>query len=70
MAKQGNKSNTIRVTISLSEQQVDYLDQIAESGLIGQNRADVAQRFVDDAVMKAFENPLFQLKQRPKAKHR
>ena len=68
MAKAENKSVTVKVTVSLSEQQADLLDQIAEQGLIGQNRADVAHRFIDDAVMAALRDPFFDLKRKTKTK--
>jgi len=68
MGKAENKSATIKVTVSLSEQIVDLLDQIAETGLIGQNRAEVAHRFIDDAVLQALGNPLLNLK-RPTPKN-
>lgn len=62
MRKTGNntKSKTVRVT--LSEQIADLLDRIAETGLMGQNPAEVAHRFIDEAVMKALDNPHLQLK--------
>ena len=44
------------------------LDQIAEQGLIGQNRADVAHRFIDDAVIAALRDPLFELKRRTRTR--
>ena len=66
MRKTGNntKSRTIRVTVS--EQIADLLDQIAETGLIGQNPAEVAHRFVDEAVMKALDNPHLGLQRKMK----
>jgi hypothetical protein len=51
----------------VSEQIDDLLGQIAETGLIGSNRAEVARRFIQDGVMKALDNPHFQLKRK---KHR
>lgn len=66
MGKAENKCATVQITVSLSEQVVDLLDQIAETGLMGQNRADVAHRFIDDAVMKSLANPLLGLKQKTK----
>jgi hypothetical protein len=62
MAKPENKSATVQVTVSISEQQAEILDQIAASGLMGQNRADVARRFIDDAVITTLRDPLFELK--------
>lgn len=70
MRKTGNntKSRTIRVTVS--EQIADLLDQIAETGLIGQNPAEVAHRFVDEAVMRALDNPHLELKRKVKTQKR
>jgi hypothetical protein len=62
MAKGENKSATVKVTVSISEQQAELLDQIAATGLIGQNRADVARRFIDDAVIATLRDPLFDLR--------
>ncbi len=66
MTKNNTKSQLVRVTIS--EQVGDLLDQIAATGLMGQNPAEVAHRFIDEAVMKALANPLLKLK--PKTKRR
>jgi len=63
-----NKSATVKVTVSISEQQAELLDQIAAEGLIGQNRADVARRFIDDGVIATLKDPLFDLKRRKPAK--
>ena len=66
MGKAENKCTTVQVTVSLSEQIVDLLDQIAETGMMGQNRAEVARRFIDDAALKALANPLLNLKRKTK----
>lgn len=68
MGKPENKSATVKITVSLSEQQADLLDQIAGTGLLGQNRADVARRFIDDAVIATLRDPLFELKRKKNTK--
>lgn len=68
MSKGENKSPTVTVTVSLSKQVTELLDQIAETGLMGVNRAEVARRFIDDSVLKALANPLLNLKLRNNTK--
>ncbi len=51
--------------IQVSEQINDALNQIADSGLIGHNRIDVAYRFIQDGVLKALDNAHYQVKQKP-----
>ena len=65
MGKAENRSVTVKVTVSLSEQIVDLLDQIADTGTMGQNRADVAHRFIDKAALETLANPLLNLKLKP-----
>lgn len=67
MSKTENRSATVKVTVSLSEQVADLLDQIADTGTMGQNRADVAHRFIDEAALRALSNPLLRLKLKRKA---
>lgn len=62
MAKAENKSATVQVTVSLSEQIADLLDQIAATGTMGQNKAEVSRRFIDAAALQALANPLLKLK--------
>jgi hypothetical protein len=64
VGKAENKSRTVKVTVSLSEQVADLLDQIAATGLMGQSGAQVAHRFIDEAAMKALDNPHLELKQK------
>jgi hypothetical protein len=51
----------VKVTVSVSAQQADWLDQLAEQGMIGTNRADVARRFIDDALVAALRDPFYKL---------
>jgi len=62
MAKVSNTtgSNVIRVT--LSDQSVRLLDELAEKGIYGRNRAEVAGRFIDQALQGFVEAPKLKLK--------
>lgn len=68
MRRTGNrtKSHTIRVTVS--EQVEDLLNQIADTGLMGHNRVEVAHRLIDQGVMQALDNPHLDLKLKTKPK--
>ncbi|OLE55451.1 MAG: hypothetical protein AUG51_03045 [Acidobacteria bacterium 13_1_20CM_3_53_8] len=68
MAKTLNTSgsNTIRVT--LSHQSIRLLDSLAEKGIYGRNRAEVAGRFIDEALQKFVETPHLQLQKQPSDK--
>jgi hypothetical protein len=66
MRKTGNNTRSKVLRVTLSEQIADLLDQIAETGLVGQNPAEVAHRFIDEAVMKALDNPHLELKRKTK----
>jgi hypothetical protein len=62
MRKTGNNTKSQLLRVTVSEQVADLLDQIAATGLMGQNPAEVAHRFIDEAVMKSLSNPLLKLK--------
>jgi hypothetical protein len=66
MRRTGNNTKSRLLRVTLSEQIADLLDQIAETGLIGQNPAEVAHRFIDEAVMKVLDNPHLELKRKTK----
>lgn len=68
MAKTSNMSgsNTIRVT--LSHQSIRLLDSLSEKGIYGRNRAEVAGRFIDEALQKFVETPRLQLQKQPSSK--
>lgn len=68
MSKGENSTRSDQVRVTLSEQIADLLDQIAATGLMGQNRAEVAHRFIDEAVVKALDNPHLELKRKTKKK--
>lgn len=58
------------MTVSLSEQVADLVDQIAATGLIGQSGAQVALHFIQEGVMKALDNPHLELKRKTKTQKR
>jgi hypothetical protein len=66
MRKTGNNTKSQLLRITVSEQIANLLDQIAATGLIGQNPAEVAHRFIDEAVMKALDNPHLDLERKIK----
>jgi hypothetical protein len=61
MAKRSNAtaSETIRVTVSA--QSARLLDQLASRGIYGRNPAEVAGRFVDEALQKFVDPPRLKL---------
>lgn len=57
MGKSNNlvESTTLRVTISV--QSAKLLEQLAGRGIYGRNPAEVAARFVDEALQRFVEQP-------------
>jgi hypothetical protein len=62
MARPKNKAKTVQVPVAASEQIAEILDQIAAEGLIGQSGAQVALHFIQEGIMKALDNPHFNIK--------
>ena len=62
------ESNVIRVT--LSEQSVRFLDELAKKGIYGRNKAEVAGRFIDEALQRFIETPLLKFDQQSPRKKR
>ncbi|HBB86399.1 MAG TPA: hypothetical protein DC047_02145 [Blastocatellia bacterium] len=50
MSKAENPTISVPITVTLSEQSVLLLEGIAEGGIYGKNRAEVAARFIDQAL--------------------
>lgn len=67
MRKIGNNTRSQLLRVTVSEQVANLLDQIAATGLMGQNPAEVAHRFIDEAVMKSLENPHLELRRMKKS---
>jgi hypothetical protein len=57
MSRKGNAAAGQPLTITLSRQSVDALNQLAARGLYGRNAAEVAARFVDSALQDFVEAP-------------
>jgi hypothetical protein len=61
MPKTANPSDSDQVRITLSSESVRLLDELAEKGIYGRNRAEVAARFVDRALQDFVEKPTLKL---------
>jgi hypothetical protein len=57
MAKNANTTGSGVIRVTLSEQSVRLLDELAEKGIYGRNKAEVAGRFIDEALQKFVEVP-------------
>ncbi len=57
-------STTIRVTVSVQSGQL--LEQLAQRGIYGRNPAEVAGRFIDEALQQHAEAPKLKLRVGPK----
>jgi hypothetical protein len=57
VAKTNNlaESRTLRVTVSVQSEQL--LEQLAQQGIYGRNSAEVAARFIDEALKQFVEKP-------------
>ena len=61
MRKTTNTIGSTVVHVTLSHQSIRLLDSMAEKGLWGRNRAEVAGRFIDEALQRFVEMPKFKL---------
>lgn len=61
MPKSANSSGSDQVRITLSTESVRLLDELAEKGIYGRNRAEVAARFVDQALQDFVQKPTLEL---------
>jgi hypothetical protein len=62
MPKTANPSESDTVRITLSAESIRLLDELAEKGIYGRNRAEVAGRFVDKALEGFVERPALSLR--------
>jgi hypothetical protein len=65
----GKSANTVRsesLTVTLSEQSVELLAQIAARGIYGRNPAEVAGRFVDQELVRLVEAARLKPRKGPK----
>ncbi len=56
-----NTSSSDSVRVTLSQQSIRLLDQLAEKGIYGRNKAEVAGRFIDAALQELVETPRLKL---------
>ncbi len=68
MGKPKNASGTEQVTLSLSDESVRVLRELAILGIYGKNEAEVAGRFVDKALEGYVVPPRFELPLRKQSK--
>ena len=61
MAKAENASKSAVIRVTVSTQSAALLDELAAKGIYGRNSAEVAGRFVDEALQKFVEVPRLQL---------
>jgi hypothetical protein len=60
--RKGNAAEGIPLSITLSRQSVEALNQIAARGIYGRNAPEVAARFVDRALQDLVQFPPIALK--------
>ncbi len=70
MRKTSNTSGSTAVRVTLSHQSIRLLDLLAGKGIYGRNRAEVAGRFIDDALQKFVETPRLAIKTQPSKEKR
>jgi hypothetical protein len=56
-----NSTSSTSVRVTLSEQSISLLDQLAKKGIFGRNKAEVAARFVDEALRECLGRPELKL---------
>jgi hypothetical protein len=61
MRKTTNTTGSSIVHVTLSHQSIRLLDELSEKGLWGRNRAEVAGRFIDEALQRFVEKPQLQI---------
>jgi hypothetical protein len=61
MAKGNNAADSRTITVTVSVQSGQLLDQLAQRGIYGRNPAEVAGRFVDKALQEFLDRPRLKL---------
>lgn len=57
MAKANNIAPSATIRVTVSKQSELLLEQLAEKGIYGRNSAEVAGRFVDEALQRFVDQP-------------
>ena len=66
MPKANNVTGSETVRVTVSNQSVRLLDELASRGVYGRNRAEVAARFIDEALQKFIDTPRLKVGTRTK----
>lgn len=61
MARDENRAKSGELRITLSQQSIDLLDELAKRGIYGRNKAEVAARFIDVALERFIDAPRLKL---------
>ena len=66
MAKTPNLSASETFRLTVSAQSYELLEELARRGIYGRNAAEVAARFVDDALARFVDAPKLKVKLAPR----
>jgi len=66
MAKANNTVASAKIRVTVSEQSEELLEQLARQGIYGRNSAEVAGRFIDQALQQFIKPPKLRLRSQPK----
>jgi hypothetical protein len=62
MAKASNTTGSGLIRVTVSNQSVRLLDDLAAKGIYGRNRAEVAGRFIDEALQRFVQAPRLKIR--------
>jgi hypothetical protein len=57
VAKNPNSASSETITVTISEQSEQLLEELARRGVYGRNPAEVAGRFIDQALQQFIDRP-------------
>lgn len=61
MPKAANTAGSALIRVTVSTQSARLLDELATKGIYGRNPAEVAGRFIDEALQKFIQTPRLRL---------
>jgi len=64
MPKNENSTSSGSITVTLSEQSIRVLEQLARQGIFGKNKAEVAARFIDRVLETYVQIPRLKISKR------
>ncbi len=65
MAKPKNITDSRMVRVTVSRQSLELLEQLARQGVYGRSSAEVAGRFIDEALHRFIDQPKLQVSRTP-----